>query len=88
MRSPQSFLFSKLNKPGSLSLFFIGEVLQPSDHLHGPPLDLLQQFLILLVLGALGLNALLQMGPHKGRVDADNPLPHPAVHPFEIKLAA
>ncbi|KAK4818444.1 hypothetical protein QYF61_013131 [Mycteria americana] len=30
---------------------FIGEVLQPSDRLHGPPLDLLQQVHVLLMLG-------------------------------------
>jgi len=41
---------------------FIGEVLQPSDHLHGPPLDLLQQPLIPPVLGAPGLDTVLQMG--------------------------
>ena len=38
-------------------------VLQPSDHLHGPPLDLLQQLHIPSVLGAPGLDALLQMWP-------------------------
>ena len=32
--------------------FFIGEVLQPTDHLCGPPLDLLQQLRTLPVLGA------------------------------------
>ena len=30
----------------------VGEVLQPSDCLYGPPLDLLQQLSVLLVLGA------------------------------------
>ncbi|KAK4827689.1 hypothetical protein QYF61_020823 [Mycteria americana] len=39
---------------------FIGEVLQPSDHLHGPPLDLLPQVQVLLLLGAPDLNAVLQ----------------------------
>ena len=39
--------------------FFIGEVLQLSEHLHGLPLDSLQQLCILLVLGALGLDAVL-----------------------------
>ena len=38
MRSPQSLLFSKLNKPSSLNLSS-EEVLQPSDHLSGPTLD-------------------------------------------------
>ena len=49
--------------------FFMGEVLHPSDHLSGPSLDLLQQLHILLVLGALGLGTVLQMGLHKGRVE-------------------
>ena len=35
--------------------FFIGEVLQLSEHLHGPPLDVLKQLCIFLVLGASGL---------------------------------
>ncbi|KAK4827142.1 LOW QUALITY PROTEIN: hypothetical protein QYF61_014736 [Mycteria americana] len=39
---------------------FIEEVLQPSDHLHGPPLDLLPQVHVLLTLGAPDLNAVLQ----------------------------
>ena len=47
----------------------MGEVLHPSDHLSGPSLDLLQQLHILLVLGALGLGTVLQMGLHKGRVE-------------------
>ncbi|KAK4812205.1 hypothetical protein QYF61_009097 [Mycteria americana] len=36
-----------------------GEVLQPSDHLHSPPLDLLQQVHVLM-LGAPELDAVLQ----------------------------
>jgi len=63
MRSSQSLFFSKLNQVSSLSLFFIGEDLQPSDHLSGPPLDLLQQQRDFLVLEDLGLSAVLQMGP-------------------------
>jgi len=57
MRSPQSFLFSELNKPSSQP-FLIGEVLQPSGYLHGLPLDPLQQpcSTFLLVLEALGLD--------------------------------
>ncbi|SGA33935.1 Uncharacterised protein [Chlamydia abortus] len=37
--------------------FFTGEVLQPSDHLCGPPLDLIQQVCVFPVLGAPGLDA-------------------------------
>ena len=65
MRSPQRLLQAKhtqLSQP-----FFIGEVLQPSNHLCGPPLDLLQMLCILLVLGASCLSAVLQEVPHKGR---------------------
>ena len=45
--------------------FLIAEVLQPSDHLSGPPLDLLQELHILRVLGVPGLDAVLHVGPHK-----------------------
>jgi len=62
MSSAQSLLFSKLNKPSSLN--FMAEMLQPSDHLSGPPLDSFQVLSIFLVLGAPGLDAVLQMGPH------------------------
>ena len=37
--------------------FLIGEVLQPSDHLSGPLLDPLQEFQVLSVLEAPGLDA-------------------------------
>jgi len=37
--------------------FLTGEVLQPSDHLSGLPLDLLQELCICPVLGAPGLDA-------------------------------
>ena len=80
MRSSCSLLFSRLNKPRSQPVF-VGEVLQPPDH-HGPPLDLLQNLFIFPVLGAPDLDEILQMGPHEGRVEMDNP-PHllPASHP-------
>jgi len=42
-------------------------VLQPSDHLSGPPPDLLQELHDLPVLGAPGLEAVLQMGPQRKR---------------------
>ena len=38
---------------------FVGEVLQPSDHLCVPPLDPLQQLPVFLVLGAPDLDAVL-----------------------------
>ena len=58
MRSPQSLLFSKLNKSSSPVHFFIGEVLQPPAHLSGPPLDTFQEFHVFLMLGAPGLGKL------------------------------
>ncbi|KAK4810558.1 hypothetical protein QYF61_004521 [Mycteria americana] len=39
---------------------FIGEVLQPSDHLRGPPLDSLQQVHVLLMSGVPEVNTVLQ----------------------------
>jgi len=56
-------------------------MLQPFDNLSGPPLDPFQQLHILLVLRSPGLDALLQMGPHKGRAEGDNHLPLSAGHP-------
>ena len=61
---------------------FVEEVLQPSDHLCGPPLDPLQQLHIFPVLGAPDLDAVLKMGPHKSRAERDSHLPVPAGHPF------
>ena len=48
--------------------FFIEEVLQSSDHFHSPPLDLLQQLHIFLVLGSPGLDTLFQVVSHKDGV--------------------
>ena len=55
-----------------LQSFFVREVLQPSDYLHGP-LDPLQEFQIFLVFGVLGPDAVTQMKPHKGRVEDKPP---------------
>ena len=85
MRSPRSFLQAaqaQLPQP-----VFIGEVLQPSDHLCGPPLDPLQQLPVFLVQGAPDLDSVLQMGPHEGRVERDNHLPVPfLMEPFSPLL--
>ena len=80
MRSPRSLLQAK--QAQFPQPFLIGEVLQPSDHLTGPPLDPLQELHVLLVLGTLGLDAVLWMGPHESRVEGDKHLPLPAGHPF------
>ncbi|GAB0205260.1 hypothetical protein GRJ2_002991600 [Grus japonensis] len=58
----------------------IGEVLQPSDHLHGPPLDSLQQLHVSPVLGTPDLDTVLQVESHKSRVEGQNHLPRPAGH--------
>lgn len=50
--------------------FFVGEVLQPSKHLWGPPLDPFQQLHTPPLLESSGLDAVLQKGPHKGRAEA------------------
>jgi len=62
--------------------FFVRDVLQPSEHLHGPPLDLLQHLHIFPKLVAPGLDAVLQMESHKDRAEGDNPLPQPAATPL------
>jgi len=58
----------------------IAEVLQPSDHLRGPPLDPLQHIHVLPMLGAPELDAGLQVGSHENGVKGQNPLPRPAGH--------
>jgi len=64
MRSHQSLLQAEqAQHPQS---FCVGEVLQPSAHPHGPPLDPLQQFHILPVMEAPGLGAVLQVQLHEG----------------------
>ena len=63
-----------------LHLVYIGELLQTLDHLCGPPPDSIQKIHLFLVLGAPDLNTVLQLGPHKSRVEGDSHLPHPADH--------
>ena len=83
MRSPRSLLFLLHIKQAQFPQpFSLGEVLQPSNHLSGPPLDSFQELCVFLVLGAPGLDAVLQMGPHKSGAEGDNHLPLPAGHPF------
>jgi len=55
-------------------------MLQSADHPHGSPLDPLQQLHVFLVLGTPGLDAVLQMVPHEGRIEGNDPLPLPAGH--------
>ncbi|KAK4810922.1 hypothetical protein QYF61_013330 [Mycteria americana] len=58
----------------------IGEVFQPSDHFCGPPLDLLQQACVFLILETPELDAVLQVGSHESGVEGQNHLPQPAGH--------
>lgn len=71
-------IFSELNKSNSPQPFFIREVLQTSDHLSGALLDPLEQLCIFFVLGSLSLDIVLQVGPHKDRVEENNHLLLPA----------
>lgn len=50
------------------------DVLQPSDQLHGPYLDLFQEVHALSVLGTPGLDAVLQVQSHEGGAEGQNPL--------------
>ncbi|KAK4831140.1 hypothetical protein QYF61_015443 [Mycteria americana] len=70
----------KAEQPQLSQPVFTGEVFQPSDHLRGPPLDLLQQVHVLLMLGVPELKAVLQVGSHKSEVERENHLPRPAGH--------
>jgi len=67
---------------GQLPQPFLGEVLQPSDRLCGPPLNPLQQLHVFLVLEAPGLNTALRVGPNEGRIERDNHLPRSAGSSF------
>lgn len=81
LRSPLSHLFSRLNSTSSQPVL-VGEVLQTSDHIHNPVLDLYQQVPILLMLMAPGWKAALQVGSHRSRMERN--LPWPTGHvPFD-----
>jgi len=54
------------------------EVLQPTVHLHGPPLDPFLEVHIFPELGYPDLGAVFQMGPYKSSGEGDN---QPAVYP-------
>jgi len=80
MRSPWSPL--QTEHPQLPQSFFIGKVLQPSEHPCCPALDPILHLHIFSVLGTPDQDTVLQMGPHKGRVEGDNPLPLPAATPL------
>ncbi|KAK4828850.1 LOW QUALITY PROTEIN: hypothetical protein QYF61_000907 [Mycteria americana] len=77
--SPQPSLL-QAEQPQLSQPVLVAEVLQPSDHFCGPPLGLLQQLHVLLVLRAAELDAVLQVGSHQSRVEGQNHLPRPAGH--------
>ena len=79
MRSPWSLLQNEQIQ--FLQPAFLGEVLQPSDHLCGPPLIPLQNLHIFPVLGAPDLHAVHQTGPQESRVEGNDHPSHPAGHP-------
>ena len=68
MKSPWSLLQAK--HPKLSRLILVGEVLQPFDHPHGPPLDLLQQ---LLALRGPRPRHSTPDGPYKGRAERQSP---------------
>ncbi|KAK4811347.1 hypothetical protein QYF61_027576 [Mycteria americana] len=72
----------KAKQPQLSQSVLIGEVLQPSDHLHGPPLDPLELVHVFLILGAPELNTVLQVGSHESGVEGENHFPRPAGHAF------
>ena len=79
LRSPEPSLL-QAEQPQLSQPFLTAEVLQPSDHLCGPPLDPLQHVHVFLVLRAPELDAQLQTGSHHSRPEGQNPLPRPAGH--------
>ena len=81
MKSPCSLLFSRLNTPSS-SVCLCRRGAAASEHPHGPPLGPVTQPHIPPVLRAPDLDVALQMGPHEGRAEGNNPLPLPAHHPI------
>ena len=66
----------------SLSLSSQGRCSNPSDHLHGPPLDLLQQLHVLLALRTPELDTVLQMASDKNRVEKQDHLSRLVGHTF------
>ena len=64
----------QVDEPQLSQPILIEEVLQHSDHLCGPPLDLFQQLNVLFVLGTPELGTILQVGSHESRAQGQNHL--------------
>jgi len=77
--SPQLSLL-QAEQPQLSQPFLTGEMLQPSDHLCGPPLDPLQHLHVFPVLGSPELDTGLQVGSQQSGVEGQNPLSQPAGH--------
>lgn len=80
MGSPRSLLFCRLKSPSSLSLSSQEKCSIPLSTFVAPLWTRSEKINILLVLGGPDLDALLQVGPQKGKIEGDNPLPYPAGH--------
>ncbi|KAK4818015.1 hypothetical protein QYF61_004128 [Mycteria americana] len=78
--SSQEELKKLAEQPQLSQPVLIGEVFHPSHHFRGPPLDLLQQLHVLVVLRTPELDAVLQVGSHQSRAEGQNHLPRPAGH--------
>lgn len=75
MRSSQNLLIYRLAiSTVSASVF------HPSDHFCSPPVDLLKQVHVFLVLENPELDVVLQVGPHQSGVEGESHLPWPADH--------
>ncbi|KAK4816254.1 hypothetical protein QYF61_013888 [Mycteria americana] len=73
---------SQAEQPQLSQPVLVGEMLQPSDHFCGPPLDLLQELHVLLVLRAPELDAVLQYRQVLfSRAAFDHIIPQPALKP-------
>ncbi|XP_037986597.1 uncharacterized protein LOC119698592 isoform X2 [Motacilla alba alba] len=68
---------TKAEQTHFLKPFLIAELLCPSSHLGGPPLDSFQQVHVLPVLGTPEVDAALQVGSHQGRETESPPTPSP-----------
>ena len=71
LQSSVSFLSSEVQdeQPQLSQPILVGEVFHPWDHFCGPPLDVLQQVHISPVLRTPHLDAVLQVRPHRCRVE-------------------
>ena len=65
-------------QPPLLKSVLAGEVFHPLDHFSGPPLDVLQEICIFLVLRTPHLDTVLQVRLHQHRAERQDQLSSPA----------